>query len=116
MSENHVQSPVTGNGLSQGANELYAELDNATTAEQIRRMPQCWHEHPDMSLDEINEKHKKRRQAEAASGKGTIETGPSVQQNTEEQTHPQRGVISKWLKRPARKIWKTIRGIFRHGR
>lgn len=116
MSENNVQSSITGNGLSQGANELYAELDNATTAEQIRQMPQCWHEHPDMSLDEINNEYKKRRQAEAAGGKGTIETATSVQQNTEEQTHPQRGVISKCLKWPSCKIWKTIRGIFRHER
>lgn len=32
------------------------------------------------------------------------------------QRESQRGDILKWLKKPAQKLWRSIRGIFRHKR
>lgn len=110
--------------LSTGMRGFIGYIDNTQSYDDIQKLPKSWHEDDDTSIDKMWERFNSQPKAGTTDG----EIGDGEVTSTQEEvevgeratpprgTRRQRGVISKWLKKPARKIWKTIREIFKRER
>lgn len=115
MAEATVQSPDTRANLSIGLRGLLDLIDSAKSYDDIQKLPKCWHEKKETSLDEMYAQYIAQTENGAANGGTATEEMPSAQKKVamEKRGTSRRGVISKWLKMPASKISQTIRDTFK---
>lgn len=110
-----IQCPDTRPTLSIGLRGLLDLIDNAKSYDEIQKLPKPWHEKNETSLDEMFQRYISQPKNGTANGETTTEAITSTQRKVamKERGTSQRGVISRWLKVPASKIWQTIRGVFK---
>lgn len=103
MSSSMTESQCTGSELSRGLREFSAIIDNTTNIEDLARLPRTWQQDPSLDLDTIYDGWLKERE-------DGMEAGISVQREVIAPFE----AITRWIKKPARKIWKTLRAVFKH--
>lgn len=119
MPEQSTQSENACPNLSPGLRGFLDLIDNAQSYDDIQKIPRSWHEKDDTSIDEMWECFNSQQKKGTTNGETAIDavTFKKDEAEIKEGAIPkrmfQRGYILKWMKKPARKGWKTIWGIFR---
>lgn len=104
--------------LSPGLRGFMDFIDRAKSGDELRQLPKSWLQNSETSIEEMWEQFPSDLKYGSANGEAAIDATSSTQEDSEERETviSNTGVISEWLKKPAKRIWRKIRRIFRRER
>lgn len=111
-----AEQRASSHDLSPGLRGFLNLIDNSRTTEEIQQIPRSWVEDDNMTIDQMWERYQSKLKTRLLDSENSAEALTFTPAMAERETQSRRGVISKWLKKPARKFWKTIREIFKRER
>ncbi|MCJ1467543.1 hypothetical protein MMC07_006168 [Pseudocyphellaria aurata] len=101
--------------LSPGMRGFMNFIDRAKSWDELQQLPKSWLQNGETSIEELWEQFPCHLKNGTANGRAAINATTTTREDIEkgETEISNSGVISEWLKKPAKRFWRKIWGIFR---